>query len=50
MNDFFADNDWVDFSDMVEKETDFIPLISPEDEDRMNKEEVPDCLLETSPS
>ena len=44
MNDFFADNDWVDFSDMVEKETDFIPLISPEDEDRMNKEEVPEKL------
>jgi ATP-dependent Lon protease len=44
MNDFFADNDWVDFSDVVEKETDFIPLISPEDEDRMNKEEVPEKL------
>ena len=44
MNDFFADNDWVDFSEMVEKETDFIPLISPEDEDRMNKEEVPEKL------
>ncbi|MBM77324.1 MAG: endopeptidase La [Crocinitomicaceae bacterium] len=29
---------------MVEKETDFIPLISPEDEDRMNKEEVPEKL------
>ena len=44
MNDFFADNDWVNFSEIVEKETDFIPLISPEDEDRMNKEEVPEKL------
>jgi len=44
MNDFFADNDWINFSEIVEKETDFIPLISPEDEDRMNKEEVPEKL------
>jgi ATP-dependent Lon protease len=44
MNDFFADNDWINFSEIVEKETDFIPLISPEDEDRMNKEKVPEKL------
>jgi ATP-dependent Lon protease len=44
MNDFFADNNWVDFSEIVEKDSDFIPLISPEDEDRMNKEEVPEKL------
>ena len=31
-------------SDVIETETEFIPLISPEDEDRMNLEEVPDKL------
>ena len=44
MSDFFADNSWVGLSDVVETDTEFIPLISPEDEDRMNKEEVPDKL------
>ena len=44
MSDFFADNSWMGLSDVVETDTEFIPLISPEDEDRMNKEEVPDKL------
>ena len=41
---FFADSDWKGLTDVIETETEFIPLISPEDEDRMNLEEVPDKL------
>ena len=44
MSDFFADSDWKGLSDVIETDTEFIPLISPEDEDRMNLEEVPDKL------
>ena len=44
MSDFFAERDWMGLSDVIETETEFIPLISPEDEDRMNLEEVPDKL------
>ena len=44
MSDFFADSDWMGLSDVIETDTEFIPLISPEDEDRMNLEEVPDKL------
>ena len=44
MSDFFAEHDWMGLSDVIETETEFIPLISPEDEDRMNLEEVPDKL------
>tara|TARA_B100001287_G_scaffold265229_1_gene257927 strand:- start:8820 stop:11237 length:2418 start_codon:yes stop_codon:yes gene_type:complete len=44
MSDFFAENNWIGMSDMVETDSEFIPLISPEDEDRMNKEEVPENL------
>ena len=44
MSDFFAENNWARMSDVVETDSEFIPLISPEDEDRMNKEEVPEKL------
>ena len=44
MSDFFADSDWLDFSNVVDQETEFIPLISPEEEDRMNTEKVPEKL------
>ena len=44
MSDFFADNNWTGLSDVIETESEFIPLISPEDEDRMNMEKVPEEL------
>ena len=44
MSDFFAEKNWSRFSDLVNEETEFIPLISSEDEDRMNLEEVPGKL------
>ena len=44
MSDFFAESNWIDFSSIVDQETEFIPLISPEEEDRMNTEKVPEKL------
>ena len=44
MSDFFAESDWLDFSNVVDQETEFIPLISSEEEDRMNTEDVPEKL------
>jgi ATP-dependent Lon protease len=44
MSDFFAESDWIDFTSVVDQETEFIPLISPEEEDRMNTEKVPEKL------
>ncbi len=44
MSDFFTERDWMGLTDVIETDTEFIPLISPEDEDRMNLEEVPDKL------
>ena len=44
MSDFFAEREWMGLTDVIETDTEFIPLISPEDEDRMNLEEVPDKL------
>jgi ATP-dependent Lon protease len=44
MSDFFADNQLMGLSNLVDGDTEFIPLISPEDEDRMNLEEVPEKL------
>ena len=44
MSDFFAERDWMGLTEVIETDTEFIPLISPEDEDRMNLEEVPDKL------
>ena len=32
------------FSDLIDSETEFIPLLSSEDEEAMNTEEVPDVL------
>ena len=44
MSDFFTENNWNELRDLVNGETEFIPLISSEDEDRMNLEEVPEKL------
>jgi ATP-dependent Lon protease len=44
MSDFFADNNWAGMSDVIETDSEFIPLISPEDEERMNLEKVPEQL------
>jgi ATP-dependent Lon protease len=38
----FFDN--LDLSEIIENETEFIPLMSPQDEERMNREGVPDIL------
>ena len=44
MSDFFADDKLIGLNNLVDGDTEFIPLISPEDEDRMNLEEVPEKL------
>ena len=44
MSDFLSENDWVRFAGMGEDETEFIPLISAEDEERMDNEAVPEHL------
>ena len=44
MSDFFSASEWFDLSDVIDQETEFIPLISSEEEDRMNTEEVPEKL------
>lgn len=43
MNDF-SDTDFLDFSGAVESEAEFIPLITQEEEDQMNKQEFPQEL------
>ena len=43
-SDFFADDKLIGLNNLVDGDTEFIPLISPEDEDRMNLEEVPEKL------
>ena len=42
MTDFFDQN--FDFSDNIETDAEFIPLITPEEEERMNKQEFPQEL------
>lgn len=42
--DNLFDRDTFLFSDMIDAETEFIPLLSPEDEEQMNAEEVPENL------
>ena len=44
MSDFLSENDWVGFAGIGEEETEFIPLISAEDEERMDNEVVPEQL------
>lgn len=44
MSDFFSASEWLDLSDVIDQETEFIPLISSEEEDRMNTEKVPEKL------
>ena len=44
MNDFFSDSSFLDFSETIDNDTEFIPLISPEEEDEMNKEKIPSKL------
>ena len=41
MGDYFSDTIW---GSAIESDTEFIPLISQEDEERMNKEDIPDVL------
>lgn len=43
MNDFLSDNVF-GLIDDIDENTEFIPLMSEEDEDRINKEEIPDKL------
>jgi ATP-dependent Lon protease len=40
----FTDKATLNFSDMIEDETEFIPLLSAEDEEQINAEKVPDSL------
>lgn len=37
-------NDGIKLTDLIENETEFIPLLSSEDEEQMNAEIVPDTL------
>jgi ATP-dependent Lon protease len=41
---FFNDNDRLSFNPIIDEETDFIPLLSIEDEDNMQAEKLPDNL------
>lgn len=43
MSDFFADSDLI-FTNIIDEDTDFIPLLSVEEEERMNNEDVPEVL------
>ncbi len=43
MNDFLSENAFA-ITDNIDANTEFIPLVSEEDEERINKEEVPDQL------
>ncbi|TNF28605.1 MAG: endopeptidase La, partial [Bacteroidetes bacterium] len=42
MNDPFED--LVSFSNLLEEDSEFIPLLSPEDEEHMNTEEIPELV------
>ena len=44
MSDFSKESDWLELSNIIEEETEFIPLISAEDEERMDKEVIPEQL------
>ena len=44
MENRFADNIFLEMSDMLDSETEFIPLLSSEDEELMNNEEIPEEL------
>ncbi len=44
MNDNSFKNDWIGLTNIIDEETEFIPLISAEDEERMNNEDVPEHL------
>ena len=41
---YFNDSDKISFEPMLDEESDFIPLLSVEDEDSMNAEKIPDIL------
>lgn len=43
MSDFFADSELI-FTNIIDEDTDFIPLLSIEEEERMNKEDIPEVL------
>ena len=42
--DKWFNNEDLEFSDIMENETEFIPLLSSEDEEKMNAEEIPEVL------
>ena len=44
MNDFLSDNAALFLNNMNDGETEFIPLLSQEDEERMNNETIPEEL------
>lgn len=44
MNDIFENDNFFQFDDIVDGETEFIPLITAEDEEQMNNEETPPVL------
>jgi ATP-dependent Lon protease len=41
---FFSDSDKMPFEPMLDEDSDFIPLLSAEDEDNMHAEKIPDIL------
>lgn len=42
--DHNTDNSFLDFSDLLNEDTEFIPLLSDEDEEQMNAEDIPETL------
>ena len=41
---FFKDSDKMPFEPMIDEDSDFIPLLSAEDEDNMHAEKIPEIL------
>lgn len=44
MSDFLSDKTKIIVSNVMDDDAEFIPLLSPEDEEKMNKEELPDAM------
>ncbi len=44
MSDFLSDKTKIIVSNVIDNDAEFIPLLSPEDEEKMNKEELPDDI------
>ena len=41
---YYPENDLLNLSEIIESETEFIPLLSSEDEELMNAEDIPESL------